>query len=441
MTVGDDESTHADTLPTEPTLPELQQYAALHNDELRAAFHQWQAGVHEIAQARSLPDPKLSYSYYIVEVETRVGPQHQAISLSQMVPWFGTLALRGDKAAEEAIARWWELQRKRLGLQAEVQQAWVEYYYLHRARRITEENAALLSQVEQVLRTRYKTAGADQPDVLRIQTELGQLQDRIRTLQAMVEPALSRLNALLGRPPHAALGVPETLPAPPLQPDLAAWTEQLDAYNPTLRAMEHRVLAADRQVALARKAYFPDLTFGATWIDTGDRTGPSRPSDSGQDPVVAMFSLNLPIWYDRLSAGMRQARHARRAVEAIRRQTRRDLRAELSRAAFRMDDARRKLALYDRLLLPNARDALVAVRKDYTGGRGSFVDLLDAQRVLLEFQLTRARALADLVSAEADIHRLVGVRGDAQDVAPVDGGNDVPPPAVWSGDATTQPAE
>ena len=40
-------------------------YAALHNPGLEAAFNHWQAALAKVAQARSLPDPKLTYRYFI----------------------------------------------------------------------------------------------------------------------------------------------------------------------------------------------------------------------------------------------------------------------------------------------------------------------------------------------------------------------------------------
>jgi len=55
--------------------------------------------VEKIEQVRTLPDPKLTYAYYFLEVETRVGPQRQSFSLAQTFPWFGKLQLRGDAAA------------------------------------------------------------------------------------------------------------------------------------------------------------------------------------------------------------------------------------------------------------------------------------------------------------------------------------------------------
>ena len=79
-------------------------YAALNNPGLEAAFNRWKAALEREPQVEALPDPRFTYRYFIREVETRVGPQQQALGLSQAFPWFGKLALRGSVAAEAAEA-------------------------------------------------------------------------------------------------------------------------------------------------------------------------------------------------------------------------------------------------------------------------------------------------------------------------------------------------
>ena len=40
-------------------------YAALHSPKLEAAYYRWQAALERIPQARALPDPLVTYAYYI----------------------------------------------------------------------------------------------------------------------------------------------------------------------------------------------------------------------------------------------------------------------------------------------------------------------------------------------------------------------------------------
>ena len=83
-------------------LSDYLRYAAVNNPGLEAAFHRCRGAAEDVWQVKSLPDPRITYRYFIEQVETRVGAQKQAFGISQMLPWFGKLGLRGDAAAQGA---------------------------------------------------------------------------------------------------------------------------------------------------------------------------------------------------------------------------------------------------------------------------------------------------------------------------------------------------
>lgn len=108
-------------------------YAAFNNASLKGSFQSWKAAVEAITQAKSLPDPKFNYGYFIREVETRVGPQRQKFDIMQTFPWFGTIKARTDQAAAKAKAAHKRYEAKRLELFQQVKHAYYEYSYLAKA--------------------------------------------------------------------------------------------------------------------------------------------------------------------------------------------------------------------------------------------------------------------------------------------------------------------
>ena len=153
-----------------------------------AAFNRWKAALEKIPQARSLPDPRFSYRYFIKEVETRVGPQRQAFELSQMFPWFGKLDLAGNAAAQAAQAAYHAYEGAKRRLFQEVKFTYYDLYYLGRSLAVTDENVKLLIHLEEVVRARYRAAAASHPDMIKVQIELGKLEDRLKTLRDMEAP-------------------------------------------------------------------------------------------------------------------------------------------------------------------------------------------------------------------------------------------------------------
>ena len=397
----------------ESTVNDYVQYAALNNPALAAAFNMWKADLQQIPQVTALPDPKFTYQYYIQQVETRVGAQRQAFSVAQTFPWLGKLKLRGDAAAQAANASYQRFRQEKLKLFYQVKDACSEYYYLDRAIEITRQNARLLEHIETIARIRYKTAAASHPDVIRVQIELGKLADRVSTLEEMRKPVAARVNAALNRPIGTPVAVSKAPGAGDI--DLAAIEASLDKNNPELAALDRRIAAARIKVELAGKDYYPDVTLGMSYIDTATSTGGRSPNGDGDDPVIAMVSINLPVWREKLDAGLRQARYRRSAAVQTRAAKLNSLQSQLKLIAYRYSDAQRKVALYRDTLLPKARQAMTATDASYRGGQGSFLDLIDAQRVLLEFEITLYRALANRAQRLAELEMVTGVRPGPKD--------------------------
>ena len=395
-------------LTEQATLRDYLVYAALNNPGLEAAFNKFKAAAERAPQARALPDPRFTYRYFIEEVETRVGAQRQSFALAQTFPWFGKLKLRGYAAVEAADAERQRYQSQKLKLFYQVKDAYYEYYYLWRAIAIVEENKRLVEHIESVLRARYRAAGATQPDVIRVQVEFGKLEDQLRSLEDLREPVMARLNEALNRQPDAPLPWPKTIKNQEVSVtdmELLVWLEQT---NPQVRALSFEVDRRKHEIELAKKEYFPDLTLGLDYIDTANSTGGRRPSDDGKDPIIGSVSMNLPIWRDRIAAGVREARHRHLAAIRQKTQTTNSLNTALKLAAYRFRDANRKISLYRDTLLPKAKESLEATDASFRTGKASFTDLIDAERILLEFALSYERALADKAQRLAELEMLTG---------------------------------
>jgi len=393
-----------------PSLQDYLTYAALHNPGVAAAFSRWKAALEQVPQVRALPDPRFTYRYFLEQVETRVGAQRQSVAIAQTFPWFGKLALRGDAAAEAAEAERQRFEAAKLALDYRVTDAYYEYYHLGRAIAIMTENVRLMTYFESVARARYRAAAGSHPDVIRAQVELGTLDDRLRSLHALRGAIVARLNAALNRPTDAPLPWPKVDAKQrfSLGTDERLLLVQLVESNPQLLAMDHEAAGQRHQVALAGKEYYPDVTLGVTYIDTADSTAGRRPPDDGQDPVVGMLSVNLPIWREKYAAGVRQAKARRRAVRLARTNKANTLAAQLKLTLYRYRDAERKIDLYRDTLLPKARQAIKVTEASFRAGKAGFLDLIDAQRVALAFELALQRAQADRAQRLAEIEMLVG---------------------------------
>jgi outer membrane protein, heavy metal efflux system len=392
-------------------LDDLVRYALENSPVVGAANHRWRAAQSRVPQATALPDPQFGLGLVFDEVDRNSAYMGERYSVSQMFPWFGKRGLKGGIAEQEAEVAARRYEAARLEIAAQVSAAWFEYAWLAQAVATARENLALVLHLESVARARYRAGEVSQSDVTRAQLELGRLEDQLYSLQDQLGPAAARLNAVLGRPAHTPLPTPDA-PSRQVVAELPrhedeSWLAMARAGNPELAAYRHAVESEQQAVLLARREFYPDLMLGLEYgRDAGARM--AMMDGGGRDMVVGMLSINVPIWRGRLDAGVSEARD--RAVAAGREAHARELALEneLKTALFAWREGERRVQLYGGTLLPKARQSLAATETAYRTGEASFTDLIDTQRVLLEFQLAHERAAADRAQAQARIRALVG---------------------------------
>lgn len=388
------------------TLNNYLAYAALNNPALEAAFERWKAAMAAIPQARSLADPQFTFQYFIVPQAMRDGDWRFTYELTQAFPWFGKLQLQGDMADKEAQAAFARYEQQRLNLFASVKAAYYEYQYLTRAVAITQENLQTLGSIEAIARSRYETSGGNQADVIRSQVELGKLENELASMKDMLVPIGARLNAALGRAADAPL--PKTLPAgaeveaAPDEAQLLAWTAKA---SPDLQALAFDIDKQRTGIDLARTSYFPDFMLG---VELDQMTQAPGFTSTPPNPIAVMASLNIPIWWEKYAAAVRQANANYAAAVGQRKDRLNSLASEIKMEAFNFRNAARKAALYRDVLVPKATTSLKSTQASYQTGASGFTDFVETQRTLLEFQLSQERAISDRQQALARLEALVG---------------------------------
>lgn len=379
------------------TLEECVTYALLHNPEAQAAYYRWQAEIERIDQATALPDPMLMIGRGLRRAEARY-----AVGVSQMVPAWGKRELRGREASKMADAGRKRFEAAALAVRYNVASAYYELQYVAQAVALTNENLKLLRSLEEVAAVQYQVAAGSQADLVRLQIESAELEDRLAQLADLRVSLAARFNAALNRPHDAP--VPFGRPIDPMSVGVGAdgLLALLREANPELHGMDDEVEAARIGTELARRERLPDVTFSLEYEDMRE------PMDDLSDPLMLGVSVNLPIWREKNEAQLGESIARRLAVSAERRARYNMLSAELGEAHFEHRDANRRLALYRDSLIPKADQSLASLLGLYQAGRGGFLDVLDAERMLLEFQLAQRRAAADSAVALARLDAIIG---------------------------------
>lgn len=395
-----------------PRLDDYLRVAARRSPTLRTAFYRWQAALENAGYVGAPPEPSVSYAYFVESIETRLGPQNQRFTLRQAFPWFGTLGAQKDMAEDGAQAAYHQFESERLKLFYQVKVAYFDYYYLGREIDITRDNLELLRFWESVARAKYRVALKQHPDVIKAQVELVKLDDRLSTMETMIAPVSTRLRAALDLGDTIALPIPDSVAVDEMAIDREAVLASAMVGNADLKMLESLIDKARSGERLAGKALLPAFSVGVDYIDTGPAVMPGV-ADSGKDAWNVNVGLTVPIWFGANRARKAEAAARLRSAQNDYGRARNDVRNLVERSVFEYSDARRKTQLYRDGLIPKAQQALNASYAAYQAGEADFLNVLDAQRELLGFQLLFERARSNLAIAKAQIEMITGMEIEA----------------------------
>jgi outer membrane protein, heavy metal efflux system len=380
------------------------------NPELQAARRSLAAQAQVIPQVTALDDPMLSNSIWPAPrhaPQTTMGRMPYGMMVSQQFPWFGKLRMRGEMAEAEVQMAFARLAETELGVIENVRLAYHEVNYNQRAREITGHNRELLADLIEIAEARYRTGEASQQDVLRAQLELDRVDQRLIEIDQALRESQADLASLLQADPDADL-----LAAPELE-ELSTPGEIDRLYEiaiqcrPELQERLASIVRDQRNEELKRLDYYPDVTLGFGWdVMTMDRA--MDPLSDGFDTYGVTVGLNLPIWRERLRAGVGEARH--RVVESSRRYdaSRNDTFRQIRRYTVQARALDEQRGLFRDRMVPRAEQTLRVSIADYRVGRVSVLQLIDNWLQLLTFELQLARIEASRLQALASLERAVG---------------------------------
>ncbi len=381
------------------------------NPELQAANLRWNASKEKVPQARSLDDPTLSFTYFGEPVQTRVGEKQASFGASQKIPFYGKLRLKGEVAKNEARIfeeKYRTLEREVI---AKTKSAFYELYWVYKSIKIDEENKELLQRFAKIAEIKYATGKATQQDVLKAQVELSKILNELITLEQFRETATARINTLLNRHPEMPLGTPEEVNITELTVSLDDLYQKAKKISPTLGIFKYKIERDKAAYKLAKKQYFPDFTFGLNYTLINDLPSSvlSTPVGESRDSYTGTLSINIPIFQKRkYDAGVREANARLKSSEKAYRNIENMTLFGVKDFHFKVQTAERLVKLYRDSIIPQAEQSLKAAEIGYQAGQVDFLNLIDSQRVLLDFNLAYYRSVADFGVNISELERVIG---------------------------------
>lgn len=372
------------------TAQEAAQLCLLNNPKLQAAFLNAGIARAEVVQAGLFSNPTLGFSPRFPDGG---GPTSFEASLAQNITELWRIPAR-KRAAEHSLEQViLELAREVSATALEAKAAYYKTVRTDREIEVIQGNVDITRQLVDLAKVREEAGVGSLIDVQLAESELLQMELALRAATVAHFEARTELTKLLGLlVPPDQLQLIDQLPDPPqwtLAPERLielARSSRLD-----VQAAQNAVLAAEARVAEEKRKALRVVEVGGV-RDAEDRTGP-------------MLSVELPL-FDQNQAQIAKASYlaqqASKQLEALVQELTQDTRVTYERARNAWETTR----FYQHQLLPLREGSLALSREAYRYGRASFLQVLEAERKLLEARAGYLEALQNSSTALVELERV-----------------------------------
>lgn len=377
---------------TNSSLSNLLYFAMINQPNVEAAYFDWAASIERITRERSLPDPRLSFETDITDMVMTVMP-----GIMMDFPGPGKLKAAAAMATAESWSKYFRFEGAVLETAFNLKRAYFQLHFLTEKIRVNRETLGLLTDLELIARKQNEVGKVTSQDVLRAQIEQDRLATEIANLEDSELALIAQYKGALGlaqgetEPPR-----PLSFETVPLGLDADQLLRSAMERNPRLRTMAAEVKMAEASIRLANKARIPDFTIGLE-------------ADAKAAPVMyrPLAGMTLPIWRDKIAAQIAEAQGNKNAAQARLSAEQIALAIEVADKSYMVREATRNLRLVETALLPKARQSLEVARAGYLAGQIDFFNLMDAWKMLLEFQLSRIETQTQREIAIAELSLVI----------------------------------
>lgn len=378
------------------TLEQAVAKALAANPTLRAAALDVAIAEGTRRQAGFFPNPEVSF----VREGTQRGTRTQTVQLSQVLELGGKRSARINLAERERSLAAGNLSVARSDLRADVTAAYFDALSAQERAQIAQASLDVASKAAFAAERRVAAGRVSPVEQDRSAVALSTSRLELAQAQSEVSIAMLTLAAYWGE----TVAVSRPLAPPDLDlapaPSLTELQQRLDA-SPQLRRSRLQVEREEAQVGLDRSQRMPDVTL---------MVGRKKDDEIGHAQTVLGVSLPIPLFnrnQGSLQASLSRAEKARTELEASRLRLHQSLTTAYQRAQL----SREQVRSMREDILPRAQRVFDAAVTGFEAGKFSFLDVLDAQRTLLQIRTQYIQALYDRYRAVADLGRYVDTDG------------------------------
>lgn len=334
-----------------------------------------------------------------------------SLNLAYEIDFWGKYRRATEAARAELLSARHNREAVRLTLIGDVAKGYFNLRALDAQVEVTRRTISTRLASTALQRLRFQSGVTSEFDLRQVEAQAAQAQALLPSLERELAAQENALSVLVGRSPRAIVeqtiergGAIEALSVPPAIP--AGLPSDLLEKRPDLRQAEQLLVAANARIGQAKAAYYPSIsltgllggeseslgdlfkssarvwqfsaTAAQTVFDAGRTTSRVEAARAREQLAVAQYQSAIQNAFRETLDALVAQRKARETLEAE------QSRVEALRAALRLAQLR------------------------YDNGVASLLDVLDAERGLLDAELNRVEAQRAQLAATADLFKALG---------------------------------
>lgn len=349
------------------------------------------------------PDPTIGATIALSPIETRIGPQRGALTLSQKLLFPSLIkAKKATKALREPLL----LTSKELHktkLIAELLIHMVSLQEIKKRGMLLQEYNRLLKTRLEVVESRYIATSTARRAVISAELERIRNEDKIKKLEKRHKDVVIAFNTLLGYPPETPVQLPENL----LELSLTK-PQTLYNNNPEMEIIDTKIALSIQKSRLEKESLFPGVTVGGKYIFNGKSKMEPAPMESGKD-AFQLF-VNTPIPRSRKKNNLRVSifKQETMRLRAEKDALHRKLRTQIETLHVTLKEEERKIALSTNVIIPKLKELQENSMELYSTGTLRFDELLLTERELVMEKDILLTAQVTQIKTKIMINKLLG---------------------------------
>jgi len=384
------------------TLNDYLTIAAQNDPELQTLQYRYQSALEKVTEVGSLPNTTLGVGYFLQEAETRVGAQKAKFSVSQKLPWFGTLAAKEESAFFKALAQLNTIDFAKRNLFLGIKKTYYELYELKAKELVLNENIAILNTYKKLALNELENNKSTMVDVLKINMESNNLSNNLSAVIENLSAKRTIFNLLLNRDEDAPIEIIESILIEDTQELL---NRKLINQNPKLLQLNNLKSALVQSELAAKKEGLPVIGIGLDYVFVENRPVESL-IDNGKDIVMPMVTLSIPLFSKKYSSKQKQLQLEQKAIETTKENVTNQFLIVYEKTLANLQNAKATIKTQIKNTY-QANQAQKVLLTAYQTAKIDFEQLLEIQQLKLKFQLKKIASEKEYAIQKATLEFLI----------------------------------